>query len=382
MPSLSRLSGQIVRDNNDAVADGALAYFYVGGTTTPLTVYQNAGQTTPHTHPVVADGDGRWPAIFIPFTTSYDEKVTTSTGTQLTYYLLIPNPDPVEVAAGAVTTSSEQILQTGDFLFQAKSGTRSGFVRANGRTMGNAASGGTERANDDTSALFVYLWNNFADALAAVSGGRGASAAADFAANKTITLFDLRGSTLVGLDDMGGAAASRLGSATFTTGNSTTGGSICGENTHVLTAAELAAHTHTVGTLSIGAEAAHTHGVGSIVAGAEAAHVHAVLGTTDFVATGITVTGATSANFQVGGATTAVTGGGAAAGLTVTDPTHQHSINFTSGAGSSHTHTISGTSAAGSSHTHTIGGSVASNGLDTAHNNVSRAILGNWLIKL
>lgn len=40
---------------------------------------------------------------------------------------------------------------------------------------------------------YAYAWNKLADAQAAVAGGRGASAAVDFAANKKITLPDNRG---------------------------------------------------------------------------------------------------------------------------------------------------------------------------------------------
>jgi hypothetical protein len=94
-------------------------------------------------------------------------------------------------------------------------GVLSGFVRANGRTIGSATSGATERANADTSALFLYLWGT--DANLAVSGGRGASAAADYAANKTIALPDWRGRALAGLDDMGNSAAGRLTATYFGT---------------------------------------------------------------------------------------------------------------------------------------------------------------------
>ena len=54
----------------------------------------------------------------------------------------------------------------------------SGWVRANGRTIGSVTSGGTERANADSEALFLYLWA--ADASLSVSGGRGANAADDW----------------------------------------------------------------------------------------------------------------------------------------------------------------------------------------------------------
>lgn len=123
----------------------------------------------------------------------------------------------------------------------------SGWVRANGRTIGNASSSATERANADTEDLFTLLWNSFSDSVCAVSSGRGASAAADYAANKTITLPDLRGRALFGLDDMGNTAAGRLG-AVIT--SSTTNGASGGSETVTLTEAQLPSHTHGPGTLA------------------------------------------------------------------------------------------------------------------------------------
>jgi hypothetical protein len=99
------------------------------------------------------------------------------------------------------------VLSTGDVKWRMQTGTLTGFVRMNGRTIGSAASGATERANADTADLYTYLWTNFSDALAPVSGGRGASAAADFAANKTITIPTMQGYGPAGLDDMGNSAA-------------------------------------------------------------------------------------------------------------------------------------------------------------------------------
>jgi hypothetical protein len=116
---------------------------------------------------------------------------------------------------GGGTVDPTTILATGDIKVSYGTGVLSGFVRANGRTIGSATSGATERANADCQALFQYLWG--ADANLAVSGGRGASAAADWAANKTITLPDWRGRALAGLDDMGNTAAGRLSSTIFGT---------------------------------------------------------------------------------------------------------------------------------------------------------------------
>jgi len=150
---------------------------------------------------------------------------------------LSPSIAEVEVAGVVTGSMSDYIGSTAP----------DGYVLASGRTIGNAASGGTERANADTSALFALLWNSMANSEASVSSGRGASAAADFAANKTIALPDLRGRSTAGKDNMGGTTASRL-----TSGGSgitgTTLGAAGGTETHTLTAGQsgLPSHGHSI----------------------------------------------------------------------------------------------------------------------------------------
>lgn len=62
-----------------------------------------------------------------------------------------------------------------------------GWLALDGNTIGDATSGATYAA-DAYEDLFAHLWGNVADAYAPVSGGRGASAAADWAAHKTLTM--------------------------------------------------------------------------------------------------------------------------------------------------------------------------------------------------
>lgn len=126
-----------------------------------------------------------------------------------------------------------------------------GYVLLSGLTIGNGSSGGTARANADTSDLFTLLWNSMADTEAPVSTGRGASAAADFAANKTITLPDARGRVVAGKDNMGGSTASRITNAGAGIVG-TTLGVAGGSQTHTLTTAQLASHTHTDTSYSLG----------------------------------------------------------------------------------------------------------------------------------
>lgn len=119
-----------------------------------------------------------------------------------------------------------------------------GWILCDGKTIGDASSSGTGRANADTTDLFTLLWNSMADAQAAVSGGRGASAAADFASHKTIALPDLRGRIPLGKDNMGGSTASRVTSASTNGGNATTLGGVGGSETHALTSAQNGPHSH------------------------------------------------------------------------------------------------------------------------------------------
>jgi microcystin-dependent protein len=167
-----------------------------------------------------------------------------------------------------------------------------GWILAFG-TIGNAASGATNRANADTVNLFTLWWDSFADAEAAVSSGRGASAAADYAANKTIAVLDGRGRVVAGQDDMGGTSANRLTNQTGGLDGDTLGAT-GGAETHTLTTAQLATHDHGAGSSHLhtitygftGAVAgANFNAVSSIGSGAqsantgaEAAHTHSSAG--------------------------------------------------------------------------------------------------------
>jgi hypothetical protein len=111
-----------------------------------------------------------------------------------------------------------------------------GWVLAKDGTLGSAASGATIRANADCANLYAHLWNGVSNTYAPVTGGRGATAAADFGANKPIGGLDFRGWGRATVDNLGGTAAGRWPG--WVTGQ---GG---GETAHVLSVAELALHSH------------------------------------------------------------------------------------------------------------------------------------------
>lgn len=141
------------------------------------------------------------------------------------------NPATVEVG-----------LSTGDIKLTIKTTADTGWILMNDGTVGNAASSATTRANADTEDLYTLLWNNVSDTYAPVSTGRGANAASDFAANKTITLTRTLGRAL-GVSGSGSSLTARAL------------GEYLGEETHTLTEAELAAHDHTASF----AGTAHSH---------------------------------------------------------------------------------------------------------------------------
>lgn len=121
-----------------------------------------------------------------------------------------------------------------------------GFVLVDGKTIGPTGSSATGRANDDTFALYVLLWSL---STITVAGGKGANAAADWAAAKLLTLPNLSGRTLIGLDNMSGSAANIM-----TQFSATTPGATGGSQTHALTSGENGPHSHNI------TDPGHQHG--------------------------------------------------------------------------------------------------------------------------
>jgi hypothetical protein len=133
--------------------------------------------------------------------------------------------------------SADETWPTGRVRLLVGTTAAAGWVLLDDGTIGNASSGATTRANADTEDLFVHLWTVCADGECPVSTGRGASAAADFAANKTIGLPKTVGRVLGVYGSGSGLTARDLGETT-------------GTETHQLTVAEMPAHAHPGSTVS------------------------------------------------------------------------------------------------------------------------------------
>ncbi len=221
---------------------GARAYFFDFNTTTPLIVYTDYTLSIPHDHPVVANAAGMFPPIFIPEQTTYRVRITDADDVTIWDVDGISAPTTVTPDPPEGDTPAEFLFRTGDIKIAWRTSSPTGFVRLNGRTIGSGSSSATERANADCEDLFIHLWEE--DANLAVSGGRGATSAGDWAAAKTIALPDWRGRAPVGLDGMGNSAAGRITDAQF--GSDTDAlGSAGGSSTHTLVSGELPTITPT-----------------------------------------------------------------------------------------------------------------------------------------
>jgi microcystin-dependent protein len=305
---------------------GGLLYTYQAGTVaTPQTSYQDTALTIPNPFPLVLDANGRVPVFYLADGTIH-VRLTDRTGV---VQFDVPNMLVIGPSSGGSsggTVDPTTILSTGDIKFRATSETLTGFVKANGLTIGNISSGATGRANADTQALYVYLWQNCSQPTSnrhcVVSGGLGANGLADFNANKALAVFDMRAMTPTGLDDMGAMAAGRLLSSNVTSGGTdgpTTPNATGGEANHTLLTAEMPSHTHVA---------------------TDAGHVHPF-------------TYSASSSFSVGGASTAVQGI-AATGDAFGTGTNTGTANVTN----------------------------ANTGGGGAHNNMEPFILGTWYLKL
>jgi hypothetical protein len=138
---------------------GALLYIIQAGTvSTPQQPYQDAALTITQPNPIPLDAAGRVPQFFLAdgyIKVRLDDKFGV---TQLARDgILVIGPSAGGGGGGGVDPTT--LIQTGAIQPFYGVGVLAGFVRLNGRTIGSATSGATERANSDCQALFNFLWN-------------------------------------------------------------------------------------------------------------------------------------------------------------------------------------------------------------------------------
>lgn len=332
MAGLYPLSRMQQFDGNGRPLSGARLFLFDGGTSTPRIGYRDSSLTSPHPNPILADSAGRLPLIYLD-DGFYRHRLTTRTGT------LVFDDDGLPVlstTSGGSGTSvdPDSVFKTRDVKIRFDDQPLAGYVRLNGRTIGSATSGATERANADTQSLYEELWP-FANI--SVTGGKGANAAADFAANKPLVLPNAAGRGLWAADDLGAGAQNVLTAATLT--NPALVGSTGGAQTINITQANVPSYNltgGTVGSVSVAGStsvenAAHTHSgtTGTV----SAFHTHALASQVLIPNTTINI-GSGPSSFYVGTPASVGTGNESA----------NHAHDFTTGAQSTnHSHTVTAT---------------------------------------
>lgn len=173
---------------------------------------------------------------------------------------------------------------TGDVKLTIKVAADAGWLLCQDQTIGNVGSGAAF-ASASAQALYLLLYSVASNTYAPVTGGRGASGAADWAALKPMQLTAMLGRAL-GIAGAGSGLTSRAVGQTI------------GEETHLLSTAELPAHAHTI------TDPGHFHTI-SQIATVDGGGVTKIVaqgngGTGTSTATG--TTGITTTNNNTGGA--------------------------------------------------------------------------------
>jgi hypothetical protein len=235
---------------------GQLFVIQAGTVSTPQNPYQDAALTLLLPNPITLDAAGRIPQFFLADGYIKIRLTDVSGVTQLAADGILVIGPSAGGGGGGGGVDPTTVMQTGDIKPRYDTAVLAGFVRANGRSIGSAASGATELADPSAQALFNYLWNK--DTSLAVTPSRGSSSANDWAANKQLALPDFRGYPLCGLDDMGNTAAGRFGGYLA---NPTTLGAVGGAPSMALAPTHVAPHTHSGTTGGMNSNNPHSHGV-------------------------------------------------------------------------------------------------------------------------
>lgn len=152
------------------------------------------------TAPTAAAGTSSTQLATTAFVTTADNLKAPLASPNLTGVPTAPTA-PVGTATTQIATTefvASVATPTGMFATFMLTSAPTGWVAGDGSTIGNVGSGAT-RANVDTLALFTAWWNAYTNTQLPIltsAGGastRGASAAADWAALKRLTVFDVRG---------------------------------------------------------------------------------------------------------------------------------------------------------------------------------------------
>jgi hypothetical protein len=248
-------------DINGKPLAGCLLYIFQAGTvSTPQAVYSDFGLTQQAANPLQCDQTGRVPMFWLADGTVH-ARLTDAAGVVVSdvSVMQVLGPSSGGGGGGGGTVDPTTIMATGDVKFRPTQEVLTGWVRLNGLTIGSAISGATGRANADTQNLYVYLWGICDNTHCPVSSGRGASALADFNANKTITLPDWRGRGPFGFDGMGNGRAGVMSDGRVTSGADTADTAFASGGNQTVTLSQGNLPNVTLSTTIAAGQGSHTH---------------------------------------------------------------------------------------------------------------------------
>ncbi|MES2714062.1 MAG: hypothetical protein V4653_20975, partial [Pseudomonadota bacterium] len=98
-----------IADANGAPYSGALLYFYVAGTSTPLATYSDAALTVPNTNPIVCNSAGR-PGVDI-FYDNASYRVVAKTAAGVTIW----TADPINAVTAPASAGFRNLIINGNF---------------------------------------------------------------------------------------------------------------------------------------------------------------------------------------------------------------------------------------------------------------------------
>jgi len=367
---------------------GGLLYFFAAGTTTPQSAFQDQLLAILHPNPIVLDASGRVPMFYLA-DGNIKIRLTDDSGVVVMAAdnLLVIGPSSGGGGGGGVDPNT--VLQTGDIKARFGTGPLSGFLLCNGSTMGSAVSGATYAAAENQP-LFEYLWSTTVlQVFAGATPSRGATANADWIANKRIVLPDLRGRTIAGLDDMGATAASRLTSTYFGASAIVLGNAGGGEK---ITSAQVAGHLHNL--------ASNVHFLGNLIISSEVNtsgvpqdHTHPWGSSVSLAAGRFTSLGAFASGYDlnhhhkgpdlnVGSSSSFAGGGGLGA---VTSVSYGGNNMDTSDVDLNHAHVVDvggNTGGRSNGHFHEISGTTQDNNPGAAQPNIQPTMVMTFYIKL
>lgn len=158
-----------VVSSTGAPLPGALLYWYATGTTTPLATYSDEALSTPNTNPVVADANGRFPAIWLQ-SAEYKMILKTSDGVTVRTRDPIDGTNPLDALVPAAGAGKVGFSQSATYAAGTLGKHDQNFVCVTDAPYNAVADGawsGTVASGTDNYAAFVA-----ADAHCAATGKR------------------------------------------------------------------------------------------------------------------------------------------------------------------------------------------------------------------